>query len=283
MASEQFIQDTFCHSDRIQRVLAEMGRSDWQFHAERSPGTDSPIDVVNQEVNFAEGRIDILATFDRRRRLAIVEVKAGIAGIDALNQLRLYLRNWSKLKVPETRLDAVEACDVVGILLAERFQGIPDLPDNIALLRFEFCGDAWPFKRVLPRDTWQVEPDQAAASRFKQSGLYSLAEHAEYIQDQSVRDAYLQIARCFLQDQDPRRKWLVQNPKGEHIAIHYKGEYRIHLWARRAYFYVGYTLKSQERYTKVNANNLSELSVIKAEVAELLDEIDERVSCDFVW
>jgi Holliday junction resolvase-like predicted endonuclease len=34
-------------------------------------------DVVNQEVSFEKGRIDILATFGNRSQLVIVEVKAG--------------------------------------------------------------------------------------------------------------------------------------------------------------------------------------------------------------
>jgi hypothetical protein len=51
----------------------------WQFDVET--------DIVNQEFSFGGGRADVIATFDGRTNLAIVEAKPWIAGNSDVAQL----------------------------------------------------------------------------------------------------------------------------------------------------------------------------------------------------
>src|SRR5262245_61230201 len=111
MVSERFVQDSICRPERIRLVLVETGRTDWEFV--------TPDDILNQEVSFPRGRIDVLATFNRRTRIAVVEVKAGNAGIEAVNHLRSYIDNWRTMPLAEWGLDKLEPSNVIGLVLAE--------------------------------------------------------------------------------------------------------------------------------------------------------------------
>jgi hypothetical protein len=118
-------------------------------HREQPP----PVATFNQEVSFGNWRLDILATFEGRRKLVIVEVKAGTAGLEAVNQLKYYLEHWREMPLAQLGLDRITDDDVVGIVLAEEFVGIPDLPANIALVKCRFEGATWPFRVVPPSET----------------------------------------------------------------------------------------------------------------------------------
>lgn len=289
MVSEQFIQDALSRPSRLQRVLAELGRNDWHFAENASADRAQLHDVVNQEVSFEKGRIDILATFSNRSQLVIVEVKAGVAGLEALNQLKRYLEGWRMLPLDSMGLSKVHDDQVIGIVLAEGFVAVPDTPPNVALVAFKFAGTAWPFRVVPPAETLadglEEEPTPATA---KASGLYSLADHRDYLRSPDLRSAYQTVAGCFLDSTDKRSEWLLANVKGSHIALHYKGEYLIHLWAKQNYFYVGYDLGAQPRWIKVAADNLATaLPTIQRDFEQLLAVADNKLArvipADFHW
>ena len=237
MVTEQFIQDALCWPERIQRVLRDSGREGWEFFDVPSVDPFGAADVVNQEVSFDQGRVDIFATFNHRTRLAIIEVKAGIVGLEAVKQLNWYLENWRKMNCDFLHLRVAEP-DVVGIVLAEGFVGIPDLPPNVLLVEFKFNGDAWPFRIVDPEETLSTDvTDAPSPDAGKFSQLYSFSDHRDYInKSPTLRDAFERISLFLTDADDKRRDWILRNVKGSHIAVHYKGEYLIHLWAKRQYF-----------------------------------------------
>ncbi len=286
MFSEQFVQDLFCRPERIQRVLAEMRRGDWQFVPPPNDGEFANCDAVNQEISIAGGRIDTLATFNRRTRLVVVEVKAGSVGLEALNQLKWYLDN---LPLGALGLQNVEAEQVVGVLLAEGFVGIPCTPTNVGLVEFKFNGTRWPFRVVPPRETMeQGVDDDPAPSAAKTSKLVTFRQHADWIVDRGLREAFHRIAHCFTEPGDERSDWVWPNVKGDHVAVHYKGEYLIHLWARRNYFYAGYQLNGNSQWVKFNAANRDqELAAAERDCQRLLSVVDARfaeaIPTGFSW
>jgi acetolactate synthase regulatory subunit len=277
MFSEQFVQDVFSRPERIQRVLAMMRREGWQFVPLPDEGEIADCDVVNQEISVDKGRIDILATFNRRSRLVVVEVKAGIAGLEALSQLNWYLQN---LPLDSLGLQKVEREHVVGILLAEGFVGIPDTPANVALLEFKFAGTSWPLRVVEPRDTLgQGIAEDPAPRAAKASRLITYRDHRDWMLDLRVREAFDRIAHCFLDRSEDRSEWLLANVKGDHVAVHYKGEYLVHLWARRNYFHAGYQVIGKSSWIKVEASNSAEvLQTIERDCRQMLAIVDDRLA-----
>jgi len=287
MFSEQFVQDVLCRPDRIERVLAMMGREGWQFVAPPDEGEAADSDLVNQEVSVDKGRIDTLATFNRRTRLVVVEVKAGIAGLEAFNQLNWYLQN---LPLDSLGLQNVQREHIVGIVLAEGFVGIPETPANVALLEFKFAGTSWPFRIVEPRDTLGQNIVEDPAPRApKISRLITIRDHRNWMVDPKLREAFDRIAGCFLDDgSEDRSEWVLANAKGDHVAVHYKGEYLIHLWARRNYFHTGYQVNGKSQWLKVDAANYSEaLQTIERDCRQMLAIVDGRLAAAipmaFAW
>jgi hypothetical protein len=279
MFSEHFIQDAFCRPERIQRVLATIDRSGWQFVPSVDDARSATGDIVNQEVSFEGSRIDILATFDRRTRLVIVEVKAGTVGLEALNQLNAYLKDWRKMSLGSLGLQNVADEDVLGIVLAEGFIGIPQTPPNVVLLAFELCGNAWPFRVVKPQDTLPQEVAEDSPQRtVKSSRLMTFAEHRDRINDLELRDAFSRIAQCFIDPSDARSEWVLANAKGSHVAVHYKGEYLIHLWSKRNCFYAGYQVEGKSPWFKFEAGKqFDALRSVEHDCQKMLATVDTKL------
>src|SRR5262245_58404670 len=80
--TERFIQDAISQPERLKWVVYDLGH-DWTFKESE--------DYINQEYSFAAGggggRLDVIGTFNGRKKLAIVEVKAGEVGDEELQQL----------------------------------------------------------------------------------------------------------------------------------------------------------------------------------------------------
>lgn len=282
MHTEQFVQDLLCQPERIQRVLKQLNEQDWHFVTAAENGCT---DVLNQEVNFEHGRLDILATFNGRTRLVIIEVKAGDAGIDAVEQLKSYLGDWPDLQ-KSLQLPDLAPEQIRGLVLAEGFTGITELPPRISLVQFQWNGNRWPFTIIQPQP--QAEPaEEVTVKAAKRSGLYTVADHSSRILDEELRNFYCAIANCFLDPTEARFSWVFQNPKGSHLAIHYKGIYIAHLWAKRRSFRVGFGRYESEFDQTISRSNLPEHGeFITRNIGALLNRIDEEKSAiplGFSW
>ncbi|NLY00632.1 MAG: hypothetical protein GXY83_31430 [Rhodopirellula sp.] len=275
MLAEQFIQDAICRPDRIERVVRQMGKADWTF------GKD---DIVNQEFNFSAegqgGRIDVLATFNGLTSLLIVEVKAGIVGDADVEQLDWYLTNWRSLTQADPRLANVG--DVTGAVLAEGFLPISRnwQNKNISFVEFKLAAEKWPFSVVTSSVIGEAHPVQEGTV-FKHSRLTTLKEHREYLATEELQAAFDRIAACFLQKDDERLDWVLCNPKGQHVAIHYKGHYIIWVFVQKHSFDVGYGKAGgpslSRRVTRESPVLPPEM---EAKVLEIVAEIDGDMGCD---
>jgi len=235
--SEQFIQDLVSHLPRLQCMLKRTGRH-WAVEAN---------DIVNQEYSFATGRADVVATFGNRTQLVIVEVKGWIADSAALKQLRFYLDNRTG------ELAEYKNSDVVGLLVAQSFNDIrsEDVPasSNVFLFKLDLSSPGLPFTKVSPEGPMQGVKEDSGPTTLKQSQFVDFrSHHVDYITDEELRNAFCQFANCFLSESDPNREWIYVNPKGEHVAVHYKGEYLICLWARRHKFVAQWGLDGKRHH-----------------------------------
>jgi len=278
MLSEQFIQDAICRPERLIHILELAGRSGYKFESSEN---GQLVDVVNQELSFSAGRIDVLATFNARSKVVLVEVKAGEAEQSALDQLMAYLARWADLQRAELGLQDLRNEDVVGILLAEAFVNIAEVPPNVILVTFSMMDGYRPFKII---NVAEIERREARPLK-KSSCLYSLNDHVSYIQGDYLQQKFMDVVNCFLDESDVRRDWLIHNPKSQHLAVHYKGEYVLDLWARRSSFIVGYTDHSGiRREAPVDAT--TPLEPLQAAIEYILGLADDKLSKDirsFSW
>jgi hypothetical protein len=237
MPTEQLFQDlAYQHIEFLVRQLLK--KDDWQFEAPNplpdrvylnSDGTyenagieyeQQRYDVVNQEVSFDRARIDVLATFNCRQRFAIVEVKAGDAGQEALDQLIYYIN-----KSPMTAGKPAE--HVVGILLAPGFVDIHATPPNVSLVAIQLAQHPWMSPTREPDKMFSIklpctkpaDQDSEKLPRPRHSGLYDFElRHTAWIRDADLRRAFREVSQCFLTDSSPQ-SGVVRNPKGSHVAI----------------------------------------------------------------
>lgn len=195
---EQFYQDWFCHPRRLGLILTQLS-IDWVF--------DFAIDVINQEVSFGAGRIDVLATFNARKKLVFVEVKAGYAGMEDMRQLENYLDRWKELPLAEMGLGGTEP--PFGLLVAEGFIDIiGGKRQNTALVQVKLDPHE-PFRIVQPDATLRPPDSAGAGPRAKISGLYRLEEHhVKWIEGDATRQLFRQVAECFIDASSPRKSWL---------------------------------------------------------------------------
>lgn len=275
MLCERFIQDAICKPNRIQRVVREMGKVDWTF--------DRNQDIVNQEFNFSAngegGRIDVLATFNGLSDLLIMEVKAGTVGDSEVDQLDWYLTNWHCGTKADERLANVR--EVAGAVLAEGFLPIsPRWQDkNISFVRFELAAGKWPFTVETP-ETVESSAGQENVV-LKHSKLVRLGEHRDYLSTAELQNAFDRIVDCFLQKDDERLEWVFQNPKSQHVAIHYKGQYIIYIFVHKHSFDVGYPRAGTPgAEARINAESPGLPPNMETDVRAKLDEIDRQMESD---
>jgi hypothetical protein len=140
---------------------------------------------------------------------------------------------------------------------------------------------------VDPKETVAQELASDPAPRLpKSSKLITFEQHANWITDESVRAAFVRVAQCFTSENDDRSDWVLANVKGEHVAVHYKGEYLIHLWARRGYFYAGFEIDGQARRIRIDATNLaSQMPLIERDCRTLMATVDTNtaIPAEFTW
>lgn len=273
MFSERFIQDAISRPNRMEWLVHDLGRN-WQF-------TDSE-DFINQEYSFSAGgecgRIDVICTFNCRRKLAIVEVKAGEIGDEDVRQLSWYLNHSSEL----IRHDQLSKTDeIVGILLAEGCRPLShQLPQDIFLIEFKLIAeDGSPFHPVLPQ-IGIVHPGEGP-SAVKNSTLWRLSDHRDYLLDDALKQAFTDVTALFTEPQNDRAQWILVNPKGDHVAVHYKGEYITSISVRRQYFVLAYGSEDGQvpwKQIKVTGGELGRLSDIKREILATMDRTDKELS-----
>src|SRR5207253_10524430 len=107
------------------------------------------------------------------------------------------------------------------------FLGIATLRKNVELVCFR-ATEELPFRRAIPAAT-EPPPRSSRMSQFVR-----VEEHRNYLRSPVLQGAFEQLANCFLDATDSRREWVYVNPKTAHVAVHYKGEYIICLWARQS-------------------------------------------------
>ena len=134
-------------------------------------------------------------------------------------------------------LEKFPADKVVGFLVAEDFQ-------NTCRKRMNYPGSDVPvslcFRQRAPprfRRSILLIPEQVPErpTRKRVSELL----HWKIIEGTMVDDlkpVFRAAIRCFLNDD--HRRWIVVNPKGGHIAVHYKGQRFLCVWPDRESFCV---------------------------------------------
>jgi hypothetical protein len=264
--TEQFIQDGLCDEHRLQEVVRWF-KPGWTYQS----GDYEICDIINQEVNFSVGRLDVLATFDNRKKVAILETKAGDASDGDLAQLKNYLDARNEL-FKQIRIG--ENTEILGILVAEGFQiqkSNVEGRDDLGLVLFKKDGRKLRFEKTSP-ETLASEVNSKDDSRIeKRSALVVLQERINYV-DPSLRCEFEKASWLFLDD-EKQRQWVVRNPKGDHIAVHYKGVYVVHLWPRRKYFYLGVGGSSH----KISIPGDIEITNAQKEIEDAILTIDKQM------
>jgi len=91
---------------------------------------------------------------------------------------------------------------------------------------------------------------------------------------------------------DLRFDWVIENPKSDHVAVHYKGVYVIYFFVRRNSFDVGYTPPGSEgvRYSigPGEQDPQKVLDIARAQLPLILEDIDKQdeshgIPRDFTW
>lgn len=276
MINEKFIQDAFTNPARVSRVLREIGK-DWSF---KDCSTGKP-DAITQEFSFAAegegGRIDILATFENRTKLMICEVKPGMVTDPQAEQLRWYVDNWISGKATIADESISEIRDVCGILLAEDFDSMTGQylnHPNLHFVKFDQHSKDFPFAIAHPKEKTLDGDDEestAPTKTFRQSWLWLPDDKKEHFPDE-VKTAFDTWMNCFLDDNDPRRQWIVTSIKNSHISIHYKSEYITVLYPRKRSFVGGFGRGD----INGDFSSKDDLALFKPKVLKILEQIDKE-------
>lgn len=285
---EQFVQDAISKPARLQRVLHQLGYTDWRFEQ---------IDVLNQEFNFSAtdpsgtrlgGRMDVVATFNGQKSFVIVEAKV-LATADDLKQLSWYLEHCAAIgREPGSGLSTIDFNQTVGILLASEFvPGRYDVGDRkIHCVQFRFDASKFPFQPVKP-----PPPDPtatAAPAVYKHSWLVTIDYHRSRLRVE-LQPAFDELRRLCLPPGDPRLEWIIENPKGGHVAIHYKGHYVLYFFVQKNSFDVGYAAPGESAVpVRVGTGWRDALSVLaeaRTQLPDILTKIDAmgEIPPGFTW
>lgn len=289
MSSERLIQDAITHPQRLERLIHELGGADearshllgWKFCSEE--------DYVNQEYSFASegqcGRIDVIGTFNNLTKAAIIEVKAGIVGDGAVEQVQWYISRWYELKKHSLLANLTE---VVGIVLAEGFL-FESKYDSVLLVEFDLRQSGFPFRTARAP---LVGKPKATPPRLKNSTLVRIEDHLAILKDERLRTAMVECANLFTEPASSRGQWICINPKGEHIGVHYKGEYIAWFFVGSDSFYFGYRSPDktihQDDDAIIRPNNWDiRRSKIRADIQAIMDAVDKKlekeVPVNFIW
>jgi hypothetical protein len=286
MLPEQFIQDAVCHPRRLEKIL-------------RDPLINKPLtfvdgtDVINQEFSFAvervAGRVDVLATLDSLRHLVIIEVKDGVATNSDVEQLKWYLDHWSYLTQCDPRLAAVQHEDVLAMVLAEDLADVTIDDPRIRFVTFKMEAGKFPFTVIPLSDIRKMPQDHEGIQtrRPKSSQLCTFDAHADYILAESLRNDFRRAAALFVDPTDERLRWIYQNAKGGHFAVHYKGVYLCVLVAKRRSFVIGYFFNGASQWFKVETDNRGSIDQAKEIAFQGMKSIDDRmqglIPAGFTW
>ena len=215
---------------------------DWTYDSHDPVETDcgidrTTIDVVNQEYSIGRGgRIDVIATFDHRKKYLIAECKQGTADKAAFDQLCGYFVNAK---------DRFGGAEVRGFLVAEDFIGIGEQDlvarKDLSLFAYKMGGHSFLFVHVLPE---QLKDYQGAEGEVpftpQESGLscsrISTCAGSE-VEGFATRPLhrFAELLSRLLDVSSWREtvasRGRVTNSKSSHVAVHYKGQYILHLWA----------------------------------------------------
>jgi hypothetical protein len=119
-------------------------------------------------------------------------------------------------------------------VIAEDFIDIPrdqyfPACNDTFLVKFDLAAkNAFPFTLVQDVLTAPPKPQRAGY----QSQLVQFDDHLTRARPKGseIEQFVKEIAKCFLADDDPRRTWVMVNPKSGHLGIHYKGFDPIRVW-----------------------------------------------------
>lgn len=272
---EQFIQDAISSHPRLQKVLQQQLNRDWFIGSN---------DLLNQEFNFKVqdafsgqsygARMDVIATFENRSRLAVVETKS-TADPQDIEQLKWYLENCNLLR-NQKDFEKVDFQQTVGILLANSFApGDYQKPDNIYLLQLDLNDPANPFKKPKLKPTDASDPPISKV--YKNSKLYTVDYHRKHLTE-SLHSIFDDFRGLNLPLGDPKRKWIVENPKSGHLAIHYKGKYIacFFVYSKKFEFVFGPDNKTFQKDAIDGNTTPLKISEIKSKLTELLKIIDQE-------
>ncbi len=239
---EQYIQDVLSRPECLESLLAQLAAHrlvdtcGWQFDYDEADG-----DIVNQEYSIGDRkRIDVLATFGRRRKVLVVEVKKEVANPSEFEQLKGYLDRIKKdqvaIKANDPALGYADLELAFGLLIAPDFLDITreDLQSQscIHLFRWKVTDiDNAPFiTYVIPESLPEVSVI-AVPMPTKRSRLLRLIDHSTFLSP-DLNEAFEELRYCFLRDHS-RSRWVYVNVKSDGIWVHYRGEQIVYLQVRK--------------------------------------------------
>ena len=268
MPTELFIQDIATHGKRLEKILYDHGWTNWEFF--------EPNDIVVQEHSFSAGRIDILATFNKRTKLLVIEVKNGTANKYCIDQLTHYLDHSADLIENLGDLVSVDDPDndTKGLLIAESFF-LPqnyDQKQKIFFTEFSLNDGDFPFRQAQIQP---CDPDEEIPTYTKSSTLKTIEDHRERITVTELQEAYDTLSQAFLKADDPRTGWLVRNPKNDYMWIKYKSIGVICLWPRRKYIAMGYR-DSSGGWNSEHIHSMTDIMGLEIEIKKTMDSIDRN-------
>ncbi len=183
--NEQIIQDAAGHPDRLLKVANDV------LHLGLVPGES---DVVTLEYSFPGGRVDIVGTFGDC--VLLVEVKQGIAGASAVEQVWDYLSKRADLRLPE-RLGSSPV--VIGVVIAEGFVESAHRrarERDIRLVEFRLEPGRFPFR--VPKAPGETGEPGGEDHVVRTSEMLTVEDHARIIKPASLQALYRSFTKLFV-------------------------------------------------------------------------------------
>lgn len=184
---EKLIQDEVSRPECLKEMLAQLvdrrllDSSEWKFDPDEADG-----DIVNQEYAIGARAVDVIATFNKRRKVLIAETKWGEATNSDLEQLEGYIavlrEDREVIRRTEPSMANADLDGVIGLLVGQAFAGITSddlrLKPGIHLFRCEFSGpQSPPAFTYVPPTILPASPTSAPPNRSRRSYLVRLRDH----------------------------------------------------------------------------------------------------------
>ena len=229
---EKLIQDEVSRPECLKEMLAQLvdrrllDSSEWKFDPDEADG-----DIVNQEYAIGARAVDVIATFNKRRKVLIAETKWGEATNSDLEQLEGYIavlrEDREVIRRTEPSMANADLDGVIGLLVGQAFAGITSddlrLKPGIHLFRCEFSGpQSPPAFTYVPPTILPASPTSAPPNRSRRSYLVRLRDHTADLGPE-LHSAFTEFTRCFLEANDPRYRWVYVNVKDGHVWVRYRG------------------------------------------------------------